>query len=381
MRDHTDTDEAEAEPGRNAAAPGGGAGSDHLPSTMQAVRFHGGPDGLRVETIARPEPGPGEVLVRVAACGLCGSDAHFLDGMPVPSALPRVLGHEPAGFVVATGSAVDGWAAGDRVAVHVGAGCGTCRTCRSGAPEACPFQAAPGLHLDGAFADYLTVPSATLVRVPDGVSMEAAAVATDCVASPYHALACRARLRPGEQVVVIGVGGLGSMAVVLARLLGAARVVAVDVSPDALDRARALGADACVTVPPGGDTMAALGEVRAALDGAAEVVIECVGKPETAALGAWSLLPGGRLVLVGVGMEPPSMPIPQALFALGEYSVIGSFASHRHDLEAVLDLAATGVLDIDASISHRVSLDGVPAGYEQLRHYRDNPQRIVMVRP
>jgi 2-desacetyl-2-hydroxyethyl bacteriochlorophyllide A dehydrogenase len=347
---------------------------------MRAVRFHGAAEGLVVEEAPVRPPGPHEVLVRVAACGLCGSDVHFLEGMPVPGPVPVTFGHEPAGTVVAVGEDVGGeWAPGDAVAITITDGCGGCRTCRAGAPEACPQQRAPGLHLDGAFADYVTVPSSTLVRVPDGVSMAAAAVATDCVASPYHALACRGRLRAGEQVVVIGIGGLGSMAVMLARHMGAERIVAVDRSPAALERAVAAGADATVLVPEGAEATAASGELFGVTAGGAELVVECVGRPDTTALGGLALAAGGRLVLLGVGMAPPPIPYPQALFALSEYSVIGSFASHKEDLEEVLRLQASGAIDIESAISHRLALEEVPDGYERLRHHRGDPQRIVMV--
>lgn len=348
---------------------------------MRAVRFHGGPDPLRLDRVPRPDPGPGEVVVDVAACGLCASDVHFLEDVPVPSSLPRTLGHEPAGTVAELGPGVEGWALGDRVAIHIGSGCGACRTCRAGAPEACPHQQAPGLHIDGAYAEALVVPAATLVPVPDAVSLEAAAVTTDCVASPYHALLCRGRLRAGEQVVVIGVGGLGSMAVAIARHAGAERIVAVDRSPVALERARSLGADHVVEVPEGASADTVVGAVRSALDEGAELVLECVGRPDTTTLGSWCLMPGGRLVLVGVGMAPPPIPFPQALFTLAEHSVIGSFASHRDDVVAVLDLAARGVLDLEAAITHRIGIEDVADGLDQLRHHRGDPWRIVMVNP
>lgn len=346
---------------------------------MRAVRFHGVQTGLTVDEVPRPDPGEGEVVIDVAACGLCGSDVHFLDGMPVPGPLPVTFGHEPSGTITAIGSGVTGWQIGDRVAVSVGAGCGECRTCLGGSPEACPNQKATGLHFDGAFADALVVPASALVRVPEGVSFEAAAVTTDCVASPFHALRCRARLVEGESLVVIGIGGLGSMAVACARLLGADRVVAVDRSPAALERATLAGATSVVLVPENGDTNSIIGAVREAAGGSADVAIECVGLPETAALGSWVLRPGGRLVLVGVGMATPPIPFPQALFAVGEYSVIGSFASHQEDIAEVLSLIASGRLDVDSAISHRISLEEVPAGYEMLRTHSGDPQRIVMV--
>ena len=343
--------------------------------TMRAARFHGGPKGLRLETVPWPVPGPDDVVVRVAACGICGSDVHFLEGMPVPAPLPVTLGHEPAGTVEAAGANVSGWKAGDRVAIHLGTGCGACPTCRGGNPTACRLQRSPGLHIDGAFAEAIRVPATCLVRVPDGVSFAAAALATDCVTSPYHALACRGRLAPGERVAVIGVGGLGAMAVRLAKVLGAESVIAVDVSQVALDRAAKLGADTCIRSGPGRD--GAL-EINLATQGGADLVIECVGRPETVAAGARALRPGGRLVIVGVGMEPPRIDLPQALFCVGELTVAGSFASHAEDLARVLQLEAEGQLDIEASISHRLPLERVAEGLEMLRTKAGDPQRIVV---
>ncbi|MCC6641765.1 MAG: zinc-binding dehydrogenase [Deltaproteobacteria bacterium] len=343
--------------------------------TMRAARFHGGSTGLRLETVPWPVPGPDDVVVRVAACGICGSDVHFLEGMPVPAPLPVTLGHEPAGLVETLGTNVSGWKVGDRVAIHLGTGCGACATCRGGSPSACRTQRSPGLHIDGAFAEAIRVPATCLVRVPDGVSLAAAALATDCVTSPYHALACRGKLEPGERVVVIGVGGLGAMAVRLARVLGADSVVAVDVSPVALERASKVGADACVRIAPGEDPAL---ELQIRTQGGADLAIECVGRPETVSLGVRALRPGGRLVVVGVGMQPPRIDLPQALFCVGELAVAGSFASHVEDLARVLALEAEGRLDIEASISHRLPLERVAEGLEMLRTKTGDPQRIVV---
>jgi len=345
---------------------------------MRAARFHGPRSEIRIEEIPYPVAGPGEVVVRVAACGVCGSDVHFLEGMPVPGGLPLTLGHEASGIVETVGASVRGWQSGDRVAVHLGAGCGRCRVCASGHPNCCPHLAVPGLHIDGAFAEAIRVPVGTLVRVPEGVSLPAAALATDCVASPYHALLCRAGLRAGERVAVIGCGGLGSQAVCLARVLGAGQVVAVDVSAVALERAAQAGATYCVDGRAESD---AAGAVRDLTGGGAEVVIECVGIPETVAAGVRALLPGGRLVVVGVGMMPPAVDVPQGIFALQELSVLGSFGSHQRDLEEVLRLQASGAIDIEAWISHRLRLEHVAEGLDMLRTKRGDPRRIVVEMP
>jgi D-arabinose 1-dehydrogenase-like Zn-dependent alcohol dehydrogenase len=310
----------------------------------------------------------------VAACGICGSDVHFLEGMPVPGGLPFTLGHEPAGIVETIGAGVRDWQPGDRVALHLGAGCGTCRVCVSGHPNCCPHLVAPGLHIDGAFAEAIRVPVGTLVRVPDAVSLVAAALSTDCVASPYHALKCRAGLRPGERVAVIGCGGLGSQAVCLARVLGAGQVVAVDISAVALERAARAGATDCVDA----SKVDAASAIRDVTGGGADVVIECVGTPETVAAGVRALLPGGRLVAVGVGMMPLAVDLPQAIFALQELAVLGSFGSHQADLQEIFRLEAAGVICIEASVSHRLRLDQVAEGLDMLRTKRGDPQRIVV---
>lgn len=345
-----------------------------MKKTMRAARFYGPGIDIKLEDVAYPTAGPGEAIVRLSACGICGSDVHFLEGMPVPGGVPFTLGHEPAGIVETVGDGVRGWKAGDRVAIHLGAGCGVCRPCVSGHPNCCPSLIAPGLHIDGAFAEAIRVPVGSLVRVPDGVSLFAAAIATDCVASPYHALKCRARLRGGERVAVLGCGGLGLQAVSLARVLGAQQVVTTDVSAIALERAARAGASHCLDVS-GTDAAAA---IRGVIDGGVDVVIECVGTPDTVAAGVRALVPGGRLVVVGVGMMPPAIDLPQAIFAVQELSVLGSFGSHQADLEEIFAFEAAGKIDIEASISHRLRLEQVGEGLEMLRTKRGNPQRIVV---
>lgn len=342
---------------------------------MRAARFHGAGLDIQIEDVPYPVPASGEVVVRVAACGICGSDVHFLEGMPVPAGLPITLGHEPAGIVDAVGAGVTEWVPGDRVALHLGNGCGTCRTCQAGHPNCCARLIAPGLHIDGAFAEAIKAPAGNLVRVPEEVSLTAAAVATDCVATPYHALTCRAHFRQGERVAVIGVGGIGGQAVRLASVLGAGQVVAVDVSAVALQRAERAGATHTIHVEPGEDPSL---RIRYVTEGGADIVLECVGSPAAVAAGVRALLPGGRLIAVGVGMMPPTIDLPQALFSLTELAVIGSFGSHKEDLEAILRMQATGAIDIESSISHRLPLGEVANGLEMLRTKKGDPQRIVV---
>jgi 2-desacetyl-2-hydroxyethyl bacteriochlorophyllide A dehydrogenase len=345
---------------------------------MRAARFHGVGQPIRLEEMPYPEPGGDEVVVRVAACGICASDVHFVEGMPTLAPLPLTLGHEAAGVVETVGAEVHGWSPGDRVAIHIGAGCGDCRSCLAGRPNCCASLQAPGLQIDGAFAEALRVHARHLLRVPEGVPLSSAALATDCVASPYHALTCRGGLEKGERVAVIGVGGLGGQAVRLARLRGAAQVVAVDISSTALERAARNGASETVLTEPGEDASL---RIRELTGGGADLVLECVGRPDTVAAGVNALHPGGRVVVVGVGMEPPRIDLPQALFGFTELSVIGSFGSHPEDLEEVLRLQAAGDLDIESAITYRLGLEEVAAGLEMLQTKRGDPDRIVVEIP
>jgi len=341
---------------------------------MRAARFGGPGTPVRIEEVPYPEPGPGEVVVRLAACGVCGSDLHFLEDMPLPTT-PITLGHEPAGTIESVGAGVESWAPGDRVALHLGIGCGGCPACRSGHPMSCASIRAPGLHIDGGFAEAMCVPSSCLVRVPEGVSLAAAAVATDCVATPYHALKCRGGISGGERVAVFGVGGLGGQTMRLAAVLGAARVVAVDISSAALERASRHGATDTVLATPGEDPSL---RVRELTNGGVDLALECVGTSDTVAHAANALDRGGRLVLIGVGMQPPRIEIPLVMLAVGEISVLGSFASHVEDLDEVLRMEAEGEIDIGSSITHRLPLDQVPEALEMLRTKRGDPERIVI---
>ncbi len=343
--------------------------------TMRAARFHGPSKPIQIDEVPYPVAGPDEVVVRVEACGICGSDLHFFNDLPSLMPPPFILGHEPAGLIESLGSGVADWAPGDRVALHVGRGCGQCRACLSNHPTCCPSLKAPGLTIDGAFAEAVCVSTKSLVRVPDEVSLAAAAVATDCVATPYHALTCRAGLREGERVAVIGAGGLGGQALSLARVLGASQVIAVDISKPALERAAKNGATDSVLVSSGEEAVARVVELS---QGGVDVSLECVGMPDTTAMGAGMLHAGGRLVIIGVGMKPPRIDQPQVAFLGAELSMLGSFGSHAADLAQVLRLQASGAIDIDSAITHRLALEDIAVGLEMLRTKRGDPDRIVV---
>ena len=211
---------------------------------MKAARFYQVGQPLVLEEVPRPQPGPEEVLIRVKSCGICGSDIHIVYEGVTPTAFqPIILGHEFSGENAGVGEWCEGWKIGDRAAVNCIVSCGTCPNCLSGNDQICFQRQLLGIHLNGGLAEYVAVPTRNLARLPKQVSFDQGAVLTDAVATPYHALTRRGKVVSGDSVAVLGCGGLGLHAVQLAKSLGAGRVIALDVSEVALERARERGAD------------------------------------------------------------------------------------------------------------------------------------------
>ncbi|WNV75626.1 alcohol dehydrogenase catalytic domain-containing protein [Geodermatophilus sp. DSM 44513] len=305
---------------------------------MRAVRFSGVGHPLTVEDVESPRPGPGEVLLDVAAAGVCGTELHFLDGLLTPARTPITLGHEVAGVVAALGEGVDGVAVGDRVAVHYLHACHRCRWCRAGDDHLCD---APlgflAFATDGGFAEQVAVPASSVVPVPAGVDLPTAATLCCSGTTALHAVSV-AGVRPGSDAVVYGVGGVGLALVQVLREAGA-RVVAVARSARRLELARELGA--AVTVDASAGDVA--GAVREATGGrGADVVFELVGTRETGAAALAALGKRGTLVYVGysaerVEVDPLAMVVP-------EQRIVTSVGNRRAELVEALELAARGRL-------------------------------------
>jgi D-arabinose 1-dehydrogenase-like Zn-dependent alcohol dehydrogenase len=297
---------------------------------MRAVRLHA-PGDLRLDEVPEPSPGDDEVVVTVDAAGVCGSDLHFVDGTARTSMLPITLGHEVAGTLASSPET--------RVVVALATACGECGRCREERPNLCVRVEIIGIHRDGGLADRIVVQTASVIPIPGGVDAPQAATATDAGSTARHAVHRRAGVEPGQRVAIIGIGGLGSYGVQMARNLGAS-VIAVDSRADALERATALGAEAIVLAEPGMSVGRALKDLT---DGGVDVAIEFVGAAATVDAAVKSLRPGGRAVAVGVGPEPLTT-IPPVLWSNNEYTLTGSYGSLPGDIEAVLDDLAAGRL-------------------------------------
>jgi 2-desacetyl-2-hydroxyethyl bacteriochlorophyllide A dehydrogenase len=344
---------------------------------MRAVRFYGPGKPLEIEDLAEPKPGPDEVVVRVAACGVCASDLHIIDGsLPTQTPVPITMGHEPSGVVAEAGTDVSGWNPGDRVVLTAGKRCGVCPRCRDGRGiEECRLPLMLGINYDGAWAEKVVVPASSLVRLPDVVPMQVGAILADAVGTPFNAVTDAGGLRPGERIAVFGVGGLGTHAVQIARLSGAAFIAAVDPLASARERARGLGAD--LVVDPTAEN--ASSAIRAATDGeGVDLAVECVGSNAVLKQAVASLAIDGRAVIVGVGGEPIQLG-PSALFALLRNRLLSVMGYRRHHLETLVRLVASGRLDLTKSISATLPLEQANDAVAMLAEKRGDPVRILLM--
>lgn len=342
---------------------------------MRAVRLHRVGEPLSVDEVPRPTLKPGEVLVDIKASGVCHSDLNYRDGIGTVGHLPIILGHEIAGVVAEVGDGVEDFEVGDRVVVHYVISCGRCRYCAMGKENLCEHYAMIGKDVDGGFAEYIAVPARNLVRLPEDLPYEQGAILGCAVSTPLHALR-RADLKAGETIVIYGVGGLGVHAVQLAsRVFGAGLVVAVDVAEYKLELARRLGAD--VVINPLHEEPAE--RVREETEGRmADVVLDLVGHRETIMKGIECVGKGGRMTLVGIGPEDITLS-PYKTIIGREMTIIGVNDHLKSELYQLVDLVASGRLDLSTSITHKLPLEEANRALEMLEKKLDNPIRIVLV--
>ena len=345
---------------------------------MKALRLTRWGKPAELREIPVPEPGPGEVLVKIGGAGACHSDLHLMDwpeGL-FPWPVPFTLGHENAGWIHEVGAGVTSVRKGDAVIVYGSWGCGRCRPCRLGRENYCERAAeigvfGGGLGRDGGMAEYMLVPSARLVVPIGDLDPALAAPLADAALTPYHAIArSRALLHPGAAVVVIGVGGLGQMAIQLLALTTGARLIAVDTSERKLELARGLGAD--VVVRSDDDAADA---IRRATDGVgAELVLDNVGSDATLAMGVKALRSEGRLLIIGLA----GGSFATSFFGLPFGAQIAtSYWGTLPELIDLVALARTGRLRLDVE---RFSLDDAPQVYERLRRGEIRGRAVITPR-
>ena len=327
---------------------------------------------------AVPQVEPGQVLIKVAGAGACHSDLHLMEWPEgqLPWKLPFTLGHENAGYIAELGPGVSGFQKGDAVLVYGPWGCGRCRPCRLGRENYCERAAeisvsGGGLGLDGGMAEYMLVPSARfLIPIGDLDPVQAAPL-TDAALTPYHAIAkSRDRLQPGSTAVVIGIGGLGQMAIQLLKATTSARVIAVDTDERKLETARKLGADIVLR-----SDVSTAGAIRQATGGVgAELVLDVVGAEATLALGAKSLRAEGRLVILGLAMGT----LPVSFFSVPYGAEVAtSYWGTVTELIELVALARAGEIRVDVEA---FSLDQAPDVYARLKRGEIRGRAVITPR-
>jgi D-arabinose 1-dehydrogenase-like Zn-dependent alcohol dehydrogenase len=343
-------------------------------ATMRAERFYADTKTVVLEDVPIPEPGDGEVLVKVAFCGICHSDLSLINGT-FPARLPVVTqGHEASGTIAKLGPGVTGWSEGDRVVVAAGRPCGKCANCRRGDLANCMRIQLMAFAYDGAWAEYTVAQASGLTRVPDNVPLEQAAILADAVSTPFGAVVHTGKVTVGESVGVWGVGGVGTHIVQLARLVGAVPVIAVDINPAVRDRALELGADYAFDSrdPDFADKLAEATGGRGL-----DVAFDAVGLKVTFEQALNSLTVGGRLVGVGMSAEEPALG-PTSMFNLVQRQVLGHLGYHNTDIETLAQLVSRGRLDLSRSISQIIPLEDIVDGIRILEHAEGNPIRVLV---
>ncbi len=320
---------------------------------MRAVRLHA--PGHRVEDAEVPMPscGPGDVLVRVRAAGICHSDVHYRAGRSRVDPLPLTLGHEIAGEIVEVGQHAHHHSVGDSVCLHYLITCGQCDDCLAGREQFCATGKMLGHFTDGGWAEYIAVPARNAVPLPPSVPFEQGAVMMCSSATSLHALR-KGRLKAGETVLVVGAGGLGMSAVQLARALGASDVIAVDRDPMKLALAERFGARTIRATDLSPDDVVA--QVRAMTKGrGVDVALELVGNPDTMRTALQSVAPLGRAVVVG--LSDINLPVDTYRDLIGrEAELIGSNDHLLSELYELVEMADKGILNLADVVMHTVPL-------------------------
>jgi 6-hydroxycyclohex-1-ene-1-carbonyl-CoA dehydrogenase len=329
---------------------------------MKAAVFYGAQQPLKVEEIPTPEPEAGEILVKVAGCGVCHTDLHFIDhGVPTFKKPPLILGHEASGTVAAIGAGVANWKEGDRVLLPAVFGCGQCRTCRMGRENVCENMVFFGSSVDGAYAEYLVSPAHAAIPLPPELPLVEGAIIADATTTPFHAVVNRGQVKPGDAVVVFGCGGIGLNCVQIAAAVGG-QVVAVDIADHKLEWARKLGAKA--TVNP--KTVERLDkELRKLTGGGADAAFECIGNPATQEQAFNAVRTGGRFVVVGSSDKPMSLNTGKVMFR--EIEIIGSLGCRVVDYPRVLELARQGKIKVAELVTAKFPLDRINDAFDALR--------------
>ena len=339
---------------------------------MKAAVFYGPKQPLKVEEVVTPKAGPGEILVKVAACGVCHTDVGYIDeGVPTFKKPPMILGHEASGTVAAKGEGVESFSEGDRVLIPAVFTCGNCSYCRTGRENICLNMRMLGNHMNGAYAEYTVVPAKDCLRMPEEIPLEEGCIIADAISTPFHAVKNRAKVRPGDTVCVYGCGGVG-MNVLQVAVAAGAIVIAVDVDDGKLRMASDFGAWKTVNAK----AVDPAKEVRKLTGGGADIAIEAIGNPATIEQAFSSLRSGGRLCIVGYSAHDVKISAARIMFR--EMEIVGSLGCRPVDYHKIVDMARIGKIKVAEMVTARFPLDEINDAFDLLRGGKSLRSIVVM---
>lgn len=340
---------------------------------MKAAIFHEANKPLEIKDIEKPGIGTDDVLVKVAACGVCHTDLHYIDhGVPTYKPPPIILGHEPSGYAVEVGSNVKNFKEGDRVLIPAVLTCGVCEFCRTGRENICQNMVMLGNHIDGAYAEYIKVPAKDIFHLPGEIPLEEGSIIADAISTPFHAVKNRAQVKPGDTVVVFGCGGIGINLVQVAAAAGGT-VIAVDVLDKKLELAKKFGATAAIN-PTKVEKIGK--EIKKLTGGGADIAIEAIGKPETIQEAFGTLRKGGRLVIVGFSDKSIMLGAGKIMFF--EMEIVGSLGCRPVDYPKIFELARLGKIKVAELVTNRFPLEKINDAFDLLRSGDENVIRSIV---
>ncbi len=329
---------------------------------MKAAVFHGDDVGLKIEDIPIPTIGAHEILVKVAACGVCHTDLHYIEhGVPTFKKPPLVLGHEASGVVEEVGGEVEHLAKGQRVLIPAVLTCGKCMFCRMGRENICADMTMLGNHIDGAYAEFVAVPAKDVLDLPESIPLHEASIIADALSTPYHAVKNRARVQPGDTVVIFGCGGVGMGAVQVAVASGA-YVIAVDMNERKLQWASDFGSVKTINASKFERVSK---EVKKLTGGGADIAMEVIGNPRTIEEAFECVRVGGRLCVVGYTHEKISLVAGKIMFK--EIEVVGSLGCRPLDYRPLIRMVETGVIDVKRQVTHRFKLEELERAFAVMK--------------
>ena len=331
-----------------------------MPQTMRAIVFDE-PNRVALKQVPYPQPASDQVIVRVMACGLCGTDRHLYHG-DFPARYPLIPGHEFSGVVTEVGNAVTHWRAGDRVIVDPNIACGECYFCRNAQINHCLNHAAIGVTQDGAFAEFVAAPAHNVYAIGNALSFEEAAMVEPLSCVVYGLR--RLQLQIGDAVLIFGAGPIGLMLMQCCKSGGASSVTIVDVDAPRLTMARAFGATHAVIAR---EQETALKEIAPY---GFDAVIDATGVPRVVESGVSRVKSGGKLLLFGVCPEDAKISISPFEIYRRDLSILGTFAL-RYSFDPALELIRNGVVQVKPLLRPMLSLEEIPARFEDRVRAKD----------